>query len=162
MGLADYAFTSVWTIAAPRDVTWAFLESPDQRWTDWWPGLRSVQLDRSDGLLGSTASCLWRSPWGYTVRVALEVVELDPARRVGLVAHGDLVGRGSVLFADHRDGGTRVTTRWEVRTTPRWMRLLAPLLRPVFAVGHHVVMRNGERGLDRALGTSGRPHLLDD
>jgi uncharacterized protein YndB with AHSA1/START domain len=151
MARDDYDFTSVWTIAASRGDTWAFLEAPDQRWADWWPGLRSVDLDRTDGLLGSTARCRWRSPWGYRVGVDLRVESIDPARRVDLVADGDLVGRGRVIFDDLADGGTRVTTHWHVATTPGWMRLLAPVLRPVFSFGHHVVMRRGERGLDRAL-----------
>lgn len=151
MGLGDYAFTSVWAFAAPRGTTWEFLESPEQRWTNWWPGLRAVELDRRDGLLGSTARCRWRSPWGYEVGVNLRVDDVDEARRVDLAADGDLVGRGSVLFDDLPAGGTRITTHWHVATAPSWMRLLAPVLRPAFSLGHHVVMRRGERGLDRAL-----------
>lgn len=151
MRFADYEFTSVWTISAPRDRTWAYLESPEQGWSDWWPGLRSVRLERADGLLGSSASCRWRSPWGYVVTVDLVVIGLDPARQVELRAEGDLRGRGSVRFADTSDGRTRVTTLWRVTVMPRWMRAVAPVLRPVFVLGHHVVMRGGERGLERAI-----------
>ena len=83
--------------------------------------------------------------------IDLEVVGLTPARSVDLVARGDLVGNGRIHFTDAAGGSTCITTHWQVTTTQRWMRVLALVLRPGFAVGHHVVMRRGERGLDRAM-----------
>jgi hypothetical protein len=38
-----------------------------------------------------------------------------------------------------------------VRTTKRWMNLLAPFARPVFEYNHDVVMRWGGEGLARRL-----------
>jgi hypothetical protein len=35
---------------------------------------------------------------------------------------------------------------WNVRTTERWMNVVAPLARPVFAWNHDCLMRNGAPG----------------
>ena len=47
---------------------------------------------------------------------------------------------------------TAVLYEWHVETSKRWMNLLAPLARPVFAYNHDVVMRWGGEGLARRLG----------
>ena len=39
-----------------------------------------------------------------------------------------------------------------MRTTRAWMNLLAPVARPIFAVNHDYVMRNGGHGLAKLLG----------
>ena len=40
---------------------------------------------------------------------------------------------------------------WDVGTKRRWMNLLAPIARPIFAWNHDYVMRNGAQGLARLL-----------
>ena len=39
-----------------------------------------------------------------------------------------------------------------MHTTRAWMNVLAPIARPIFAVNHDYVMRNGGQGLARLLG----------
>lgn len=39
-----------------------------------------------------------------------------------------------------------------MRTTSAWMNLLAPVGRPLFALNHDWVMRNGGEGLAKLLG----------
>jgi hypothetical protein len=45
-----------------------------------------------------------------------------------------------------------VLYEWNVTTSKRWMNLVAPVARPVFAWNHDVVMRWGGEGLARELG----------
>jgi hypothetical protein len=66
-------------------------------------------------------------------------------------ATGDLVGHGRWRLTREGDG-TLVVYAWDVRTSRRWMNLVAPLLRPVFAWNHAVAMRWGGEGLARRLG----------
>ena len=47
---------------------------------------------------------------------------------------------------------TAVVYEWNVATTKRWMNLLAPLARPVFAWNHDWVMGNGAEGIAAHLG----------
>lgn len=53
-----------------------------------------------------------------------------------------------------------MTYEWVVRTTERWMNLLAPLARPAFAWNHNVVMRQGGEGLARNAGQPPRGRRL--
>ena len=76
---------------------------------------------------------------------------LERPHRIALQVGGDLVGSGRWELA--QDGRvTQATYLWEVRTTKRWMNVLAPALRPAFAWNHHRVMGVGARGLARQLG----------
>jgi hypothetical protein len=64
---------------------------------------------------------------------------------------GELEGTGRWRLFE-QDGVTAVLYEWNVRTTRRWMNLLAPVARPVFEYNHDVVMRWGGEGLARRLG----------
>src|SRR5262245_57677749 len=66
-------------------------------------------------------------------------------------ASGELAGTGRWRLFE-RAGVTAVLYEWNVHTTRPWMNTLAPLARPLFAVNHDYVMRNGARGLSRLLG----------
>ena len=68
---------------------------------------------------------------------------------------GDASGVGRWRLFEETSGGNPVTAalyEWNVRTTRAWMNLLAPVARPVFAVNHDYVMRNGGEGLAKLLG----------
>ena len=65
-------------------------------------------------------------------------------------AEGELDGLGRWTLTP--DGArTHVRYDWIVEVTKPWMRLAAPLLRPVFAWNHGMVMRWGYEGLTRKL-----------
>jgi hypothetical protein len=66
-------------------------------------------------------------------------------------ASGELEGTG-VWRLFEQGGMTAVVYDWNVRTTRRWMNVLAPLARPVFDYNHDVVMGWGGEGLARRLG----------
>ena len=79
---------------------------------------------------------------------------VDRVERPGLMegtASGELAGSGRWRLIEDR-GVTAVIYEWDVRTTKRWMNLLAPLARPVFKWNHDVVMGWGGEGLARRLG----------
>jgi hypothetical protein len=64
---------------------------------------------------------------------------------------GAVDGAGTLTSAA---GGTLVRYDWDVRTTRRWMNLLAPAARPVFRWNHDELMRAGGEGLARRLGVA--------
>lgn len=67
------------------------------------------------------------------------------------VASGELAGTGRWRFFC-ADGATAVIYEWDVATTARWMNLLTPVARPLFAWNHDHVMRGGAEGLAYLLG----------
>jgi hypothetical protein len=66
-------------------------------------------------------------------------------------ARGELDGVGRWTLSEGEDG-TLVRYDWTVDVTKPWQRALAPLLRPVFAWNHGVVMGWGEEGIRKRLG----------
>ncbi|AYY13677.1 hypothetical protein EF847_14210 [Actinobacteria bacterium YIM 96077] len=147
----SYAFESVWSIDAPVERCWEFLAAPGQQWHDWWPHLHAIRIWRTDGVAGSRARCLWKTPLGVLLRTQLCVVDVEPLRRVEMSVDGDLDGTGTVRFAGAGERTTRIEVTWRVVTKPWWMNVTAPALAPIFAWSHHRAMRGGEKGLNAIL-----------
>ncbi|MCW2769133.1 MAG: hypothetical protein JWR27_566 [Aeromicrobium sp.] len=142
-----YTFLSRWTMASNRDDLWDALEAllaTDDPMV-WWP---SVQVTAYDG---NTMRLRAASGLGYAVTFTLS--ELDVARpdQMTFVATGDLRGSGVVTFVDLGTGRSAMDIDWRVATDRRWMQRTGWLLRPVFTLGHHLVMRRGERHFARWL-----------
>jgi uncharacterized protein YndB with AHSA1/START domain len=150
-----YSFHSSWDIAAPRQKVWQALTALPFSWQDWWPELRDVHNMRvADGLIGTTFSCSWRAPAGYSLKSDITIAKVVSPKQVTLRSDGDL--HGTVICHLHEVGGatsgsTHIEIVWRVRTTKAWMNWLAPLLKPLFIYSHHAVMRSGERGLRKHL-----------
>jgi uncharacterized protein YndB with AHSA1/START domain len=150
--VAQYAFLSTWLVDAPRERAWDLLEDPLD-WPRWWKGVERVSLldEGHDGKVGSRYMITWKSRLPYELEFAFRVDEMEHPRRMTGTAEGELAGRGTWRLYEE-DGTCAVTYEWVVQTTERWMNLLAPLARPVFAWNHDVVMRQGGEGLARELG----------
>src|SRR3954451_3888498 len=102
----------------------------------------------------------WRSRLPYTLEFDVRTTRVDRPFLVEGTAQGELAGVGRWRLFEG-GGATAVTYEWLVDTTARWMNVLAPLARPVFAWNHDLVMRNGGEGLAARLGVplpaQGRP-----
>lgn len=149
---APYAFRSVFVLqAAPRDVFDAVLR-PD-RWLRDLAHVRALQrLEPSQGQ-GPRYGTTIAAAAGYRLRFELAVVELRAPELIVWRAAGDLAGHGSWRLAP-AGAGTRVTSIADLRTTRRWMNLLAPIARPLFVRNHDLVMRAGVDALAAHLGAA--------
>ena len=150
--MAEYAFLTVWRVAAARDSVFEVLHA-SERWPEWWDGVESVEKledGDSDGR-GSLGRYAWRSAFRYRLEFEMRITNVERPRRMDGAAVGELTGTGVWrLYED--DGGTAVLFEWRVRTTRWWMNALAPVARPVFRWNHDRLMRAGGRGLARRLG----------
>lgn len=118
-----------------------------ERWPEWWRGVvRVEELERRERY-----RIAWRSRIPYALEFEFAVRHQSPPRSMHGEARGDLEGSGHWRLFEE-GGVTAVTYEWDVRTTKRWMSLLAPVARPVFEYNHDVVMRWGGEGLARRLG----------
>jgi hypothetical protein len=151
--LAEYRFLTTWLLEAPRECTWDAIEDV-VRWPEWWRGVVSVDMleQGAPDKVGSRYAIQWRSRLPYPVRFEFTVDRVErPALMEGR-ARGELDGLGRWRL--YEDGATTaVLYEWNVATTRRWMNVLAPVARPVFAHNHDVVMGWGGEGLARLLGT---------
>jgi hypothetical protein len=101
--------------------------------------------------VGSRHEIEWRSRLPYPLAFEFTTEEVERPLTMAGRAEGELAGTGRWrLFEDA--GVTAVLYEWNVHTTKPWMKLLAPVARPVFAWNHDVVMRWGGDGLARRLG----------
>lgn len=151
--MSDYKFVTVWTIDAPLADVWREIKDTDS-WPEWWKGVvRVVELKKgNDDGLGSIHRSTWRSALPYTLEFDSEIVRIDEMRLIEAQAFGELEGRGLWQFFE-TGNGTRVQYDWTVKTTKKWMNLIAPLARSFFRWNHDTIMGWGEAGLRKRLNT---------
>lgn len=147
-----YRYVSHWRLEAPPEKVWQAITDVDT-WPQWWPYVKRVELLRRgrepDGV-GALRRIDWgsRLPYGFTLDV--ECIESDEPRRVRGRSSGHLVGEG--LWELWPDGSaTIVRYTWRLDLNTWWMRLVAPLMAPLFRWNHEGVMKGGAQGLARWL-----------
>lgn len=146
-----FEYLSDWRLDAPPEAVWRAITAVEH-WPRWWPHVRRVQTLR-EGRRGGDAEGLgarrridWRTrlPYGFTLEV--EVVEVQRLRRLVGRAVGDLEGLGTWELRP-QGAGTQLHYRWQLALNRRWMRLVAPVMAPLFRWNHEGVMRAGAVGL---------------
>lgn len=146
-----YDFVTVWCIEAPLErVFQAIYHS--ERWPEWWRSVENVtELEPGDGSgLGRLRRSTWKGRLPYRLTFDVRVTRIEPLALLEGEARGELEGVGCWRFST--DGrATTIRHEWRVRTTRRWMNVLAPVARPLFEWNHHEIMRQGGEGLARLL-----------
>lgn len=142
---ARFVFAETWSVAAPPDRVAAVLEDL-AGYPDWWPQVRAVA---AVGPERAWVRC--RAALPYTLDLVLEPVRRD-VDRLEVAVSGDLVGRVAFDLTAVPQG-THLAFRQEVDAVGLLGRL-APLLRPVLAWNHAVMMRGCRSGLAQALGAA--------
>jgi hypothetical protein len=150
--LAEYRFLTSWLLDCERERAWEVLQDT-LSWPEWWRGVVSVdELEAGDeNQVGGRYRIAWRSRLPYPLEFEFCVEEVDRPRVMAGSAGGELQGTGRWRLFE-QDGVCAVLYEWNVATTRRWMNLLSPIARPVFAYNHDVVMSWGGEGLARRLG----------
>jgi hypothetical protein len=153
MAATEFALVTAWRLKAPVDAVWTEIEAPE-RWPDWWRYVKRVEvLERGDARgLGAVRRFTWSSKLPYALSFAVKVARIEKPYLLEGQAEGELDGTGTWHLSEI-GGVTNMRYDWRVRTTKPWMRVAAPLARPIFGWNHHGVMRAGGEGLARKLGT---------
>lgn len=150
-----YHLTTSWRLDAPLEAVWEAITRPEC-WPDWWRGAECVvRLEEGDDNgVGACQRYTWKGLLPYRLTFVSRVTRVVPRELLEGRVEGELEGVGRWHF-EHRDGQTVVRYEWQVRTTPRWMNVLAPLARPLFRWNHDALMRAGGIGLARRLRDGG-------
>ena len=125
--MAEYRFLTTWLLEADK------LEEGD-----------------ADGI-GQYGRYVWKSKLPYRLEFFVRTTKVEKPFLLEGDASGELAGIGRWRLFE-QDGVTAALYEWNVHTTRAWMNALAPIARPIFAVNHDYVMRNGGRGLAQLLG----------
>jgi hypothetical protein len=114
--------------------------------------LEAEKLEEGDETgVGRYGRYIWKSKLPYKLEFHARTTRVEKPHLLEGTVEGELAGTGTWRLYEE-SGTTAVLYRWEVRTTKAWMNLLTPIARPIFAVNHDFVMRNGGEGLARRLG----------
>jgi hypothetical protein len=149
--MAEYRFLTTWLLDSPRQPVWdAIYDS--ERWPQWWKGvLEAEKLEEGDEHgIGQYGRYVWKSKLPYKLEFFVRTTKVQEPSLLEGDATGELTGVGRWRLFE-QDGVTAVLYEWNVSTSRAWMNVLAPLARPVFAVNHDYVMRNGGAGLAKLL-----------
>jgi uncharacterized protein YndB with AHSA1/START domain len=150
--MADYRFLTTWLIEADRERVWDAIYDSES-WPEWWRGvLAAEKLEEGDEAgVGQYGRYVWKSKLPYKLEFHARTTRVEKPHLLEGTVEGELEGTGTWRLYEEA-GTTAVLYRWEVRTTRAWMNLLTPIARPIFAVNHDFVMRNGGEGLGKLLG----------
>lgn len=144
MAVTHFELTNEWHLALPIDRVWDLIAAT-QDWPRWWRAVARVeqlQAGAADGL-GAIHRMHWKTALPYSLAFDVETVRVEKHREIEGRAFGELDGTGLWTFEETPEG-TAARYLWRVEVTKPWMRLMAPVLRPVFAWNHHKVMGWGE------------------
>jgi hypothetical protein len=150
--VAEYRFLTTWLLEAEREPIWdAIYDS--ERWPEWWKGvLEAEKLEEGDDTgVGRYGRYIWKSKLPYKLEFFVRTTKVKKPHLLEGDAEGELAGVGRWRLFE-QDGATAVLYEWNVHTTRAWMNLLTPIARPIFAVNHDYVMRNGGVGIAELLG----------
>jgi len=149
--MEQYSFVTRWSFPAPCSNVWDEI-SHSLDWPQWWRGVEAVielEAGDDDGL-GSLRRYTWKSALPYRLKFDMRTVRVERCIAIEGIAMGELEGRGLWTF-EESGGVTSVRYDWDVKTTKAWMRILAPIARPLFNWNHDVIMKWGYEGLTRRL-----------
>ncbi len=147
----QFVLTTRWIIPAPIDAVWSALHDVAQ-WPSWWKYVKRVtELEPGDAAgIGVRRQFVWATRLPYCVTFEMCTTRVKRPVLIEGRASGDLNGSGRWELQTV-DNNTLVRYEWRVSADKLWMRLLAPLLHPVYVWNHDEVMRAGREGLLRYL-----------
>ncbi len=147
----SYHFRTTWLVDQAPEPLWDTLEDLLEQ-SDPMPWWHAVTVT---GHRGDEFDLEARSAFGYRLRFTVHDLELDRPRSMRLRSRGDLEGNAVLDFSPGPDDLTRLDITWQVAATPRWMQRTDVILRPVFVLAHGLIMKTGERRLNRWLAARG-------
>jgi uncharacterized protein YndB with AHSA1/START domain/quercetin dioxygenase-like cupin family protein len=141
-----YVFVDEWDVAAPPETVFDALADA-RTYPRWWT---PVYLDvDSDGpaALGAESRQHFKGRLPYHLRTRSVITEIDPPARITAEVDGDLRGRGTWTLTPTPDG-THVRFDWQVYADRRLLKVLTPVLRPMFRWNHNWAIARAMEGLE--------------
>jgi quercetin dioxygenase-like cupin family protein len=145
-GDRGYVFIDEWDIDAPIEAVFEAI-SDARTYPAWW---RPVYLDvEADGppRVGAVARQHFRGRLPYHLRTTATVVSIDAPHRIEGTVAGDLSGRG-IWTLTPRASGTHVQFDWRVNADKPILRVLTPVLKPLFRWNHDWAIARAKEGLE--------------
>jgi uncharacterized protein YndB with AHSA1/START domain len=142
----EYRFLDEWDVDAPIEGVFDALADA-RSYPDWW---KPVYIDvDADGPpeVGMASRQHFKGRLPYTLRTESVLTRIEPPHEFEVHVTGDLTGRG-VWTLSERDGTVHVRFDWRVYADRPLLRVLTPLLRPVFRWNHNWSVKRAMEGLE--------------
>jgi hypothetical protein len=143
----EYVFIDEWDVDAPADAVFDALADA-RTYPSWW---KPVYIDvEADGppAVGCVSRQHFKGKLPYTLRQTSEIVRLDRPSEFEVHVVGDLEGHGVWTITPHAAGGVHVRFDWRVHGRKPVIRVLTPVLRPVFRSNHNWAIARAREGLE--------------
>jgi uncharacterized protein YndB with AHSA1/START domain len=146
-----YSFVTSWGIEAPLQAVWDVISSSHDL-PSWWKAVLNVKTIQqgNDMGVGRLEEQTWKGVLPYQLTFLIKITAVDYLKSIEFTASGDLEGYGKWSFKPEEHGVTLQHT-WEVKTTEKWLSILAPVAKPLLAWNHDEIMRWGAQGLAKKL-----------
>ncbi len=143
---SEYIFIDEWDVDAPQEQIFEAL-ADSRTYPQWWtPTYIEVQADGPPAV-GVSARHKFKAKLPYTLTTTSTIVRLEPPHEVEAQVDGDLRGRG-IWTLTAIEGKVHVRFDWRVFADRPLLRILTPVLRPLFRWNHNVAIKSAMAGLE--------------
>ncbi len=148
MAANQYRFVTHWRVPGTIEEVSAILADPLSL-VRWWPSVyiyvRELERGGANGV-GQEVELRSKGRLPYRLRWRFKITESRRPHGFSLEAHGDFEGSG--VWTLKQDGPfADVTYDWRIAAEKPLLRLLSPVMKPVFRANHHWAMARGEESL---------------
>jgi uncharacterized protein YndB with AHSA1/START domain len=142
---AEYVFVDEWDVDAPQERVFDALADA-RTYPQWWtPVYSEVDVDGPPDV-GRTSRQRFKATLPYTLSTVSTITAMDRPHSFEIEVEGDLRGRGTWTLTP-RDGTVHVRFDWRVFADRALLRVLTPVLRPLFRWNHNVAIKAAMEGL---------------
>ncbi len=137
-----YHFEDRWRVPFPAEKVWDVLSRPED-YPGWWRGvyLSAAALDKDKRRVAVVA----RGWLPYKLRFTIETLRTEKPKLIEFRATGDFVTDVSRWVLKPQGEETVVTLEWNPRVEKPVVKILSPILKPLFHWNHEWTMKRGER-----------------
>ena len=142
-----YHFEDHWYVPFPIEKVWEVLSRPEE-YPTWWRGVY-LSAEPLDGdmvaKIGKRVAVVAKGWLPYKLRFTIETLTSEKPRLIEFKTTGDFVTDTSRWVLKPEGTGTAVTLEWNPRVEKPVVKLLTPLLKPLFRWNHDWTMKRGQR-----------------
>lgn len=154
MAANQYHFVTHWRVTGSADEVFALVNNEGLGYGGWWSAVyvKVEEVTKGDEAgVGQMVRFHSRGALPYSINWTSRRVELDRPRRVVFRAEGDFDG-WAIWTVEQQGAEVVATLDWKLNAEKPLLRLLSPILKPLFEWNHHWAMRQGYEAIQRELG----------
>jgi uncharacterized protein YndB with AHSA1/START domain len=143
---SEYVFIDEWDVEAPQEEVFDALADA-RTYPDWWrPVYISVDA-AGPPEVGRASEQEFKGRLPYHLKTTSTIVRMERPRELEVEVVGDLTGRG-VWTLTPSDGRVHIRFDWRVIADRALLRVMTPVLRPLFRWNHNWSIKRAIEGLE--------------